>query len=79
MGGTTLTEATLASHKHDIPTMWGGGSDMSVAGSENTGGRTRNTYYTGGSESHNHNLIGSTSQSSSLPLYYTLSYIMRII
>ena len=51
----------------------------SAGGTGPKGPNTGRMSFTGGSESHSHDFTGSTSQSSTLPLYYALSYIMRII
>ena len=71
----------MPNHDH----VWEPGmTDQNIGGASagGTGPKGPNTgmmSFTGGSESHSHDFTGSTSQSSTLPLYYALSYIMRII
>ena len=81
VGATTLTEAQLAKHDHDIELF----TYVNVpAYSGPQGGATKNefsglTKSAGSSASHSHGLTGVKSGSaSSLPPYYALAYIMRI-
>ena len=79
MGSTTLTVEQLASHLH---TVRGVNSASGGYGGGSTGrwDATVNTSSVGGSESHTHDLSSvSSGHTSSLPLYYTLNYIMRIM
>lgn len=46
---------------------------------DGTTGTANHITITGSSQSHTHDFIGSTAQGSALPLYYALTYIMRII
>ena len=79
MGAHTLSVEEISSHKHvyyqtlqtsdpQLPngSQWGISATLA-----------RDTEYTGGSQSHTHDFTGSTAQGSTLPMYYTLSYIMR--
>ena len=80
VGETTLTEAQLASHSHKI----------SCVNYTNTQAGHYNPYYkpdsedsygdsqlTGASQPHVHSLSGSSGETSGLPPYYALAYIMR--
>ena len=76
VGSTTLTEAQLASHAHDMVERpeGGGRHHPGEGGQPYTAGWTN---YTGGSKSHTHTLSGASGSASSLPPYYALAYIMR--
>lgn len=81
MGETTLTTEQLASHIHEVG-MYAhgpaGGGNTYITGYP---GWTTNTETSevGGSQAHTHDLSNaSSSQSSNLPMYYALSYIMRV-
>lgn len=77
VGESTLTVAQMPSHTHtfDKGTY---GSISEGRGSPNEGKQT--TDATGGSTAHTHDISNGTSgNSSSLPPYYTLSYIIRTI
>ena len=74
--------AQLAAHDHKI---WyeaiGAGVPDGQTGEwilgDGTTGTISNITITGSSQSHTHDFTGSTAQGSTLPMYYTLSYIMR--
>ena len=74
VGETTLTEAQMPSHTH---TFGIGTYGSSAEAKGNTSSKQR-TDATGGSQSHTHSLSGASGETSSLPPYYALSFIMRI-
>ena len=79
VGETTLTEAQMPTHKHDIYTGNGvvsGGSSPNVWQGVSHGWMPQ-TEPTGGSESHTHTQEGETGDVSNLPPYYALAMIMR--
>lgn len=80
VGAVTLTVEQIASHGHAVRTgSFGGGAKITV---NDTNERTTSGQViepTGGSQSHNHSLSGTSGSASNLPLYYSLSYIMRIL
>ena len=76
VGETTLTEAQLTAHTHEYQRCSGTGSGVGGGGIARSNVPTGTT---GGSQSHSHDFVGSTSQSDVLPPYYAISYIMRII
>ena len=79
VGATTLTEAQLASHRHNIKTFAGLiGAAAPNQVWEATGNTIRITENTGGSQPHTHTLDGASGEANNLPPYYALSYIMRI-
>lgn len=79
VGATTLTEAQLASHRHNIKTYAGAiGTITPLQVWEATGEKIRLTENTGGSQPHTHTLSGASGASDSLPPYYALALIMRI-
>lgn len=79
VGETTLTEAQLASHRHNIKTFAGRiGAAAPYQVWEATGDTIRLTENTGGSQPHTHTLDGASGEANNLPPYYALSYIMRI-
>ena len=77
VGETTLTVEQLASHTHTF-SKGTYGNIAEAKGSANSGKQTTDS--TGGSQSHTHSLSGAKSGSaSSLPPFYSLSYIIRIV
>ena len=81
VGSTTLNVARMPAHTHPVHApqhtsgYGGGGAGQGNSWSMDT---TGNTDTTGGSQSHNHSLSGASGSASNLPLYYSLSYVMRI-
>ena len=80
MGQTTLSEAQLATHKHDLLTAASpNGSETLLQGGPGVRGfDDRAIQTTGGSQPHDHDFTGSTISSSNLPPFYALALIMRI-
>ena len=80
MGQTTLSEAQLATHKHDLLTAaYPNGSETLLQGGPGVRGFDgRAIQTTGGSQPHDHDFTGSTISSSNLPPFYALALIMRI-
>lgn len=78
VGATTLSVAQLASHTHVVPNQTG----RNTSGSHIDGwswNSAINTYATGGSQPHTHDLTaGSSGASSTLPPYCSLAFVMRI-
>ena len=80
MGAHTLTVEEMPSHNHTgITVNQVGSNGLAVDYGSPTRIPAAGIGYTGGSESHTHSLTNVTSNStSSLPLYYSLSLIMRV-
>ena len=78
VGETTLSEAQLATHSHQIDT---NDSYQGTAGVSSGNIQQPDTSLpsrtTGGSQPHTHTLDGASEEESSLPPYYALAYIMR--
>ena len=74
VGETTLTEAQMPSHSHRMATSVGQAGTNAYAA---TSGNLASTQSTGGSQPHTHALTGASGDTSSLPPYYALSFIMR--
>ena len=82
--GTTLSENQLAKHDHGVP--WHSTATTPIQGRatklQSTGVINASfiiTTETGGSTSHTHTISNITSgNASNFPLYYTLSFIMRL-
>ena len=80
VGETTLTEAQLASHSHKIAcvdhtnTQTGNYNPYYKPNSKDS---YRDSQLTGASQPHVHSLSGSSGETSGLPPYYALAYIMR--
>lgn len=77
VGATTLTVNQLASHTHVVPNQTGKNTSGSHVGGWSWESPI-NTYATGGSQPHAHDLAASSDAASSLPPYYALALIMRI-
>ena len=83
---TTLTIEQLASHEHrpgNLSTFIteGGSGEAQIDANPNFKAYSKQEYTNevGGSLVHKHSFTGPTSQNSALPMYYALTYIMRII
>ena len=85
VGASTLTTVQLAEHKHSQGTgskYQKGDTSVSVAVWDGEMSRTQKacTYSVGGSETHTHSMTDvSSSLTTTMPPYYSLSYIIRII
>ena len=77
VGATTLTVNQLASHTHVVPNQTGKNTSGSHIGGWSWESPI-NTYATGGSQPHAHDLAASSDAASSLPPWYTLTLVMRI-
>ena len=75
---TTLTVEQLARHTHTAPAAAQDAGGGIIAGGSGNAGSTWTLNYTGESQSHTHDLDGSTSTENILPPYIALSMIMRI-
>ena len=80
MGQTTLSEAQLATHKHNCLTAaYPNGSETLLQGGPGVRGfDSRVVQTTGESQSHDHDFTGSTNTANTLPPYYSLSLIIRV-
>ena len=84
VAAATLTVSQLAAHYHYIHNEMVGmgvpdgmsGECILGAGTSRTAGYIENA---GSSQYHTHGFSGSTSQGSCLPMYYSMSYIIRIM
>ena len=83
VGQTTLSVAQLAGHTHaSYGSRYGQnasspGSQFASDSGDRSNGGTQYTQSAGGSLPHTHDLTGASGEASSLPPYYTLSFIMR--
>ena len=79
VGDTTLTVAQLANHPHQCSFVASTEQDAGSFsnGLHNPSEPPLSTDSTGGSQPHTHTLDGASGETSSLPPYYTLAYIMR--
>ena len=76
VGQTTLTEAQLATHKHNMVERpeGGGRHHTGEGGAPYMAGWTNSA---GSSKPHSHSLSGASGEANTLPPYYALAYIMR--
>ena len=77
MGATTLTEAQMPKHTHTTPHANASVGNGGYVGGGSAGLINWPTGPTGSSQPHTHTLDGAFGETSSLPPYYTLAYIMR--
>lgn len=75
-GQTTLTTNQIPSHNHGISMGYTSSDQGYVGGGTNTNWGTLYTQYSGGGASHNH--TATVNESSSLPLFYALAFIMKV-
>lgn len=80
--GSTLSVAQLASHTHTTVQATGTYDQHSTGGYDDARttliGRSTGGNYTGSNQAHAHGLSGSIADTSILPPYYALAYIMKI-
>ena len=80
VGDTTLSGAQMPVHAHENLFSTVGGITEGTGGAVKRAGINVNwpTEAAGGGQSHTHYMSGEVEQSSSLPPYYALAYIMRV-
>lgn len=78
VGATTISIAQMPSHNHPGRTIFTVQCGQETAEPYEGNWNGSCIGYTGGSQSHTHSLSASNTAASSLPPYYSLSYIMRI-
>lgn len=82
VGEATLTTEQMPTHKHNAYVGWDGGNGgaMSIQHSANFYWSNTHVSDTGSSGEHTHSMTGAdTGNASSLPPYYVMSYIIRIM
>ena len=77
VGATTLSVEQLASHTHSGTVIDGSGPGGGVPGTSSTAYYLSGLKNTGGSQPHTHDISGDSGETSSLPPYYALAFIMR--
>lgn len=81
VGATTLSVAQMANHIHQCSFVASTDQDSGsfTNGLHNPNEPILNTNSTGDSQPHTHALSGESGSANSLPPYYALAYIMRIV
>lgn len=78
VGETTLSQAQLATHSHNIAVNNSySGTACVAAGNTPQPNASLSSQTAGGSQPHTHSLSGASGEASSLPPYYVLSFIIR--
>ena len=80
VGETTLSVEQMPVHGHESLFSQVGGISEGTGGAVKRAGINQNwpTQWSGGGQSHTHSLSGESGQTSALPPYYALAYIMRV-
>ena len=79
VGGTTLTVSTLPAHQHAYGINSKTYGHVREAGHIALEGNDMNTTLTGESMSHNHSILITSNDASTIPMYYSMSFIMRLL